>query len=195
MAYPLKIRFKILAIARQLSVEDASGQLLLYVKQKAFKLKEKVTVYADREQTRPLYEINADRVIDFSASYHIRNLEGALLGVLRQQGMRSLWRARFEIVVAEQVRFKIREENPWAKMGDAFLGEIPVLGLLSGYLWHPRYLISDAGGNPVIRIEKQPAFLEGIFEFDRLGTPLSADDERLVLLSSLMLVLLERRRG
>src|SRR5687768_16129530 len=161
MAYPLKIRFKILAIARQLSVEDASGQLLLYVKQKAFKLKEAVTVFADREQTRPLYEINADRVIDFSAAYRITDMQGAELGAIRQQGMRSIWRARFDIVRNDQVVFQISEENPWTKMADSFLREIPIIGLLSGYLFHPRYIIAAAGGSPVIEIEKQPAFLEG----------------------------------
>ena len=195
MSYPLTIRFKILAVARQIRVEDAGGQLLLYVKMKAFKLKEAVTVFADEAQTRPLYEINADRVIDFSATYHIKDMQGAPLGAIRQQGMRSFWRARFEILRGDQVLFTISEENPWAKMGDAFLGELPLIGLLSGYLFHPKYLISAAGGNPVIRITKQPAFLEGRFTFDRLGTPLSPEDERLVLLSSLMMVLVERRRG
>ncbi|MCP4602297.1 MAG: hypothetical protein GY847_17565 [Proteobacteria bacterium] len=34
------------------------------------KLREEVTVFADPDQNRPLYKINADRVIDFSARYH-----------------------------------------------------------------------------------------------------------------------------
>jgi uncharacterized protein YxjI len=195
VAYPLYIRFKILAIAQQIWVEDAAGQLLLYVKMKAFKLKEAVTVYADEAQTRPLYEINADRVIDFSATYSITDMQGNEIGATRQQGMQSLWRTRFDILRGGQVRFTIAEENPWAKVGDSVLGEIPLLGLLSGYLFHPRYVVTAAGGNPVIRIEKQRAFLEGKFRFDRLGTPLSPEDERLVLLACIMMVLLERRRG
>ena len=47
MNYPLDLSFKILAIAPQISVSDANGALVLYVKQKAFKLKEDVTIYAD----------------------------------------------------------------------------------------------------------------------------------------------------
>ena len=39
MRFPLDLRFKIVAIAPQISVTDASGALLLYVKQKAFRLK------------------------------------------------------------------------------------------------------------------------------------------------------------
>lgn len=45
---------------------------------KAFKLKEAITVFADEAQTRPLYHINAGRVIDFSATYTI-NVAGNLL--------------------------------------------------------------------------------------------------------------------
>lgn len=39
MSYPLTLRFKILAVARQLSVFGADQRLLMYAKQKAFKLK------------------------------------------------------------------------------------------------------------------------------------------------------------
>src|SRR3954468_1128541 len=71
MNFPLELRFKLLAISSQISVRDASGHLLCHVKQKAFKLKEEVTVFGDEAQTRPLYRINADRVIDISAQYQI----------------------------------------------------------------------------------------------------------------------------
>ena len=195
MSYPLSLRFKKIAIARQLAVEDRSGQLMLYVKQQAFKLKEAVTVYGDREQTRPLYRINADRVIDFSATYHISDAAGQGLGSIRQKGMQSFWRARYDIVRDGAVVFSVQEENPWAKMADGFLGEVPVLGLLTGYLFHPRYLIRTSDGKEVIRAVKQPAFLESLFQVDRLATPLKPEDERLLLIGAVVMILLERRRG
>ena len=46
MNFPLTLNFKKLALSPQISVTDASGRLLFYVKQKAFKLKEAVTVFA-----------------------------------------------------------------------------------------------------------------------------------------------------
>ena len=73
MNYPLQLSFEVLSIARKLSVTDAAGNLSFYVKQKAFKLKESVTVFADVDQKLPLYELAADRVLDFSASYHFKN--------------------------------------------------------------------------------------------------------------------------
>ena len=111
MSYPLTLRFKILAVARQIAVHDSSQRLLMYVKQKAFKLKEAVTVFADEAQTRPLYKIAADRVIDFSATYNITANDGTYVGAIRQKGMKSLWRARYEIVRNGTVVFTASEKS------------------------------------------------------------------------------------
>jgi uncharacterized protein YxjI len=199
LSYPLQLNFKKLALAHQLSVSDADGNLVWYVKQKAFKLKEKVTVCADREQTRPLFEIEADRVLDFSARYSIRSVTNATMsldiGHIQRRGMRSLWKSSYEIERGGTALYNVQEENPWAKVADALMCEIPLLGLLSGYVFHPRYLVTRAGGdNEILRIEKQPAFLEGKFEIERLGQ-IDERDEPLILLSVMMIVLLERSRG
>lgn len=195
MSYPLTIRFKVLAVARQMSVEDTTGRLLMYVKQKAFKLREAITVFADREQTQALYQIKADRIIDWSATYHISDAAGAALGAIRQQGMRSLWRTRYDILRGENIVFEVREENPWAKVGDHFLGEIPILGFFAGYLFHPKYLIRTAAGDDVLRITKQPALFEGRFEVTRIPAALSPEDERLLLIGAVTAVMLEKNRG
>lgn len=195
MSYPLTLRFKILAVARQLAVEDAEQRLLMYVKQKAFKLKEAITVYADREQTNPLYRIAADRIIDFSATYDITAADGPYVGAIRQKGMKSLWRSHYEIVRNGAVVFTATEENPWAKVGDRFFEGIPLIGVLSGYVFHPRYAISGTDGTTVMRATKQPAFMESVFTIERLPVPLSAEDERLLLIGVVTMILLERRRG
>jgi hypothetical protein len=195
MSYPLTLRFKVIALARQFRVEDASGRLLMYVKQKAFKLREAITVFADETQTRSLYRINADRIIDWSARYHITDDAGQEIGSIQQQGMRSIWRTRYDIYRGDRVVFEVREENPWAKVGDQFLGEIPILGFFAGYLFHPKYLISTAEGAPVLRATKRPALFEGKFQIDRLETPLTADDERLLLIGAVTAVMLEKNRG
>ena len=64
MEYPLELSFKIFALTPQISVTDASGRLVFYVKLKMFKLKDLVTIFADEAQTQPIYHINADRIID-----------------------------------------------------------------------------------------------------------------------------------
>lgn len=194
MEFPLQLKFKVLAIAPQLSVIDARGEVLAYVQQKLFRLKEAVTVYADSNKQRVNYEIKADRIIDFSASYHFRNADGVLLGGVRRRGMRSLWRANYEVFDAEgTASFKITEANPWVKMIDSVLGIVPFLEFFTGYFLHPSYdVIQD--DKAVARITKQSAFFEGRFTVERLQSVSEADEER-ILLSLMMLVLLERERG
>jgi uncharacterized protein YxjI len=194
MNYPLQVSFKILAIAQQLSIKDATGNLIFYVKQKAFKLKEAVTVFADTEQTRALYTINADKVLDFSARYHFRDSSGNEVGSVKRQGMKSIFKARYDIFDGETPVMMIAEANPWTKVFDALLGEIPIVGIFTGYLFHPAYLVTHVNGTLLMRLEKQPAFLEGKFVIEK-HVEMPPTEETRALLSLIMMILLERRRG
>lgn len=195
MNYPLDISFKLLALAQQLSVRDAQGNLVFYVKRKAFKLKEAVTVFADEAQQRPLYHINADRVIDFSARYRFTDAAGGSFGSIKRLGMRSLWKSHYEIDDEAGGAATIMEENAWIKVFDSLLGQLPVVGALTGYLFHPAYLLSRPDGTVLLRMEKQPAFFEGKFRVERLGANVRPDEETRGLLGLLMMIMLERSRG
>ena len=194
MNYPLQVSFKLLAIAQQLSVTDATGNLIFYVKQKAFKLKEAVTVFADTAQTQALYTINADKVLDFSARYHFADRSGNPCGSVKRQGMKSIWKARYDILDGETPVMTIAEENAWIKVWDSLLGEIPIVGMFTGYLFHPAYLVSHTNGTLLMRLEKQPAFFEGKYSIEKHVDMPPAEETR-ALLSLIMMILLERRRG
>jgi len=194
MNYPLQLSFQILSVARKLSVIDAAGNLSFFVKQKAFKLKESVTVFADVDQKLPLYELAADRVLDFSASYHFKNTTGTHVGTVRRKGLKSIWRARYDIVNGSSRALTIQEANPWAKVCDSLFSEIPILGMFSGYVFHPEYVVAREDGTPVMRLKKEPAFFQGKFSIEKLGA-VSEDEETRILLSLIMMVLLEKQRG
>ena len=195
MNYPLQLSFEVLSIARKLSVIDAAGNLSFFVKQKAFKLKESVTVFADVDQQLPLYELAADRIIDFSASYHFKDTKGTHVGSVRRKGMKSFWKARYDIVNGSSSRpLTIQETNPWAKVCDSLFGEIPILGMFSGYVFHPEYLVAREDGTPIMRLKKEPAFFQGKFSIEKLGA-VTEDEEKRILLSLIMMVLLEKQRG
>ncbi|TAE89819.1 MAG: hypothetical protein EAZ81_11930 [Verrucomicrobia bacterium] len=197
MHYPLTFRFKMLALAPQVFVTDASGQSVLNVKQKLFKLREKIEVYQDDARRHPLCSIEANQILDWSARYFFRDLQGTEIGSVGRKGMRSLWSAHYEIFAAQSQtpRFKIQEENPWSKVADSLLSSIPILGLFSGYFFHPKYVVTDAAsGKAVMRLTKQNAFWEGRFGVDQLA-PLDSPTESVILLSLLMLILLEKQRG
>ena len=194
MEYPLGLTFKIVALAPQMAVTDASGRLVFYVKQKLFKLKEQVNVFADREQTRPVAKMGADRVLDLSATYHFEDPQGRRFGAVRRAGLKSIWRAQYEVMKGDAPIFTIREDNAMVKFIDGLLTEIPVLGFISGYVFHPAYSVTRADGTRVLHVKKRPAFWEGRFTIEREGE-LAPDEEALTTLSILMMILLERSRG
>ena len=194
IAYPLTFSFKILSFASQFSVRDAGGNLIAYARQKILALKEAVTVFADEERTRQLFSIKADRIIDWSARYNFTSAQGANIGAVKRRGMRSLWKATYDILEGDNPVMTIQEENPWIKMADGLLSEIPILGIFSGYFFHPTYLVTRGDNSPVMRMTKQPAFLEGKFLVEKTGN-LSEVEEQRVLLSLMMAILLERARG
>lgn len=195
MNYPLELTFKIVAFAPQLKVTDASGATVCYVRQKLFKLKEAVEVFTDETRTEKKCEIKADRIIDFSAMYTFSTLEGEAFGAIRRKGMRSIWRAHYEILDHETPEYEIREENGWVKVMDSFFGELPIIGAFAGYFFNPTYLITRIDtGEVVVRIKKQPAFWEGKFILEQIGN-IDDGDQLRIMLSTLMMVLLERSRG
>ena len=194
MNYPLHVSFKILALARQLSVVDASGSLVFYVKQKAFKLKESVTVFADAAQTRPSYFIKANKMLDFSARYQFTDEGGRELGSVRRRGMKSIWKAHYEILDGENLVMTINEESAWTKVFDSLVGEVPVVGMFTGYLFHPAYLVSRPSGAVVMRLEKLPAMFEGKFRIEKRAE-LEEKEETRAILALIMMILLERGRG
>jgi uncharacterized protein YxjI len=194
MEYPLQVAFKVMAMSPQISVTDAGGRLVFYVKQKLFKLKEEVTVYADAQQAQPLYKINADRVLDISARYHFTDVNGINLGSVKREGMRSLWKAHYNILAGDALVMTIREENAWVKVLDALISAIPIIGVFSGYVLHPAYLVSRTDDTAVKRLEKQPSLFESRFTISK-QTELDESGETRVLLSLMMMILLERARG
>ncbi len=195
MNYPLDMRFRILTLAPKIQVRDASGETVCFVQQKLFRLKEAVNVFQDESQQKLLCAINADRVIDWSACYNFSDSGGEFLGAVRRKGMRSIWRAHYEILDESRQQYAtIQEENPMAKVFDSFLGDVPVLGLATGYFFHPRYLCSDPSGQPLFRLTKQRALLESSYRIDKLGQADPVDELR-ALMSMIMMTLLERQRG
>jgi hypothetical protein len=197
MQYPLSFRFKLFAFSPQIYVTDATGKTVCYVKQKLFRFREKVDIFTDDSRSQLLCTIEADRIIDWSARYTFRDAAGQEIGAMGRRGMRSLWSAHYDIFGpggSTTPAFSIREENPLAKLMDGFIGELPIFGILSAFLFHPKYLASSADGSPVLRLTKQAAFFEGRFSLEQLS-PLSAEQELPIILSYLMMNLLERKRG
>lgn len=194
MRYPIELRFKLITFGQRISATDADGKVLMFVSQRMFKLKEQVEIYRDTQRTQVIFRIAADRVLDWSASYHFTDAAGNDWGSVRRKGMKSLWSAHYDVIQDGQIDMTIEEESPMKKLVESMLGEIPVIGILFDYLLNPSYLVRRPDGTLLLKLIKKPAFLEGKFTLEKL-TDMPEDDELRSLLALIMVVLLERRRG
>jgi len=194
-SYPLNFQFKVTSLANDFNVIDSKGESLAYVRQKMFKLKEAISVFSNENKTELLYKINADRIIDFNASYSFTNADEEVIGRIGRKGAKSILKAHYEIFNKDNKQeFVINEENPWTKVGDAVLGEIPVVGIFTGYFCNPRYAIKRTDGTIVARLSKEASFMGRKFKLEKLAEMKDGEEERMVL-GLMMMSLLERRRG
>lgn len=195
LQFPIKFTFNIGTISNDFTATDANNKTVAYVRQKMFKLKEAIDIYADQNRKQINYTIAADRWIDFSAAYSFKDAQGTPIGKIARKGWASIWKAEYEVIDQnDQLQYHIREENGWVKVIDSLIGQIPILGFFTGYLFNPAYKVTDMNGNLIARLVKEPSFFGRKFEVTKEGTIDNDDDDR-IMLSLMMMILLERRRG
>ncbi len=188
MEYPLELRYKTTERDPLLTVADATGDLMLIPNPTSYENGSAVLVYADAERTALRYTISPDWILDFSIQYHFTDQDGEMLGSVRRDGERSLWRTRFEIMNGGPPNLQIREENSLAQFMDAIMGEIPLVGAVIPRLV---YLVSAEDGATLVRIEKKPKLFESRFKIEKLSE-IDPSEETCILLSLLILVLMEQ---
>ncbi len=177
-----------------MTIADAQGNPLFYVRQKIFKLKEVINVFADVERSQELFTIKADRIIDFSARYNFSDPTGKVIGAVKRRGMKSLWKAHFDIFDGENIAFTIEEENPWVKVIDSLVADLPFGSFVTGYLFNPTYLVSRSGAGVVMKLSKRPTFWSRKFIIHQVDQVHDREQTQ-ILLSLMMMILLERGRG
>jgi len=193
--FPVSLKFHISSISNDFTATDAMGNTLAYVRQKMFKFKEEIQVFNDKSRSKVNYTINADKWLDFNTAYAFKDENGNNLGKVARKGWKSLWKASYQIIDQHNnLQFTISEANPWSKIADSLLGEIPVLGLLTGYMFHPKYKVEDVNFRTVAILKKIPSMFGRRFEITKEGS-FDEDDSERIILSLMMMVLLERRRG
>lgn len=105
------------------SVFDEHGNPVAYTHQKAFRIREDITLYSDESKTDPMLRITTDSVLDFSGTYDVATPEGLRLGSLRRKGMKSSF-VRDEWIVYDgdqNEHAMIRERGGFAPFARRFI--------------------------------------------------------------------------
>ncbi len=107
------IRRKVLTIfGAKFHVYNSMGELILFSKQKALKLKEDIRIFADESMSAERLVIKARHIVDFSAAYDVVDqAENRKIGALRRKGWKSLVRDSWEFLGEDDQPIAVLEED------------------------------------------------------------------------------------
>ena len=95
------LKRQVFALTGKLRFYNPNDELVLYVEQKMFRLREDIRVFGDESKTQELLLIQACNIIDFSAAYDvIEAANGQKVGALRRKGLKSMFRDEWEVLDA-----------------------------------------------------------------------------------------------
>jgi uncharacterized protein YxjI len=93
------LKRQVFALTGKLRFYSPDGNLVLFVEQKMFRLREDIRVYSDESKTQELLLIKARNIIDWAAAYDVLDsASGQKVGVLRRKGWASMLRDEWEVL-------------------------------------------------------------------------------------------------
>ena len=181
------VRRKVFTLAgAAFHIRDAQGQLVLYSKLKAFKLKEDLRLFTGEDMTEELLAIHARKVLDISATYDVTDsVTGERVGAVRRKGIRSILRDEWLLLDPNDREVGVVRED---SMG---------LALLRRFLTNlvPQRYDVEWMGQPVATVRQNfnPFVLKLTVDFSPDDARLL--DRRLGLAAVLLLSAIEGRQG
>ncbi|MFP4140234.1 MAG: hypothetical protein ACOCZU_05490 [Planctomycetota bacterium] len=168
------------------SIYDPSGQICFSCKQKAFKLKEDIRVFASDQMNTEVLSIQARNVVDFSAAYDVMDpTTGEKVGVLRRKGWSSMVRDEWEVLDAS--------ENPIGTIREDSMGMALLRRLFSNLI--PQKFHCEVDGRTVWTFQQNfnPFVLKITLDFSMDTENLL--DRRLGVAAALLLCAIEGRQN
>jgi hypothetical protein len=162
-----------------------SGELLMYSKQKAFRLREDIRVFTDEEMTTELLTIKARQMIDFAATYDVTDATtGENLGALRRRGLKSMVRDEWAIIdpVGQEIG-TIKEDST-------------ALALVRRFLFNllPQSFTAEINGRLVAQFHQNWNFFLPKIRLDFSANQAGLLDVRLGIAAAILLAAIEGRQ-
>ncbi|HND31695.1 MAG TPA: hypothetical protein PLA94_16950 [Myxococcota bacterium] len=157
------------------------GSLQFFVKQKAFKIKEEITIFADEGQTQPMLRIRARSALDFSATYDVVDAaSGERIGACRREGLKSILRDSWLILGdGDATIAKLQEDSGAMALLRRFF---PII---------PQTFHVSVDGQDVGYIKQRFTFFRLTYDVDFSRSPL---DPRLGVAITVLLLAIEGRQ-
>jgi len=196
----LEFRRKLIVFAgAKIDVTDqASGQLVGFIKMKAFKLKEDIRLFVDSSMSQELLTIKARQIIDFGATYDVYDPpSGAKMFSLRRKGLRSSFvRDKWIILDPQENEYGYYEEAGPLALLRRYTGWIPIFGglveLIFFFLTIDYELYVTTSGQPQLAAtmtrRKNPFVIK--YETDASSGEINIDN-RVIVAAATMLTIIE----
>ncbi|MBT16163.1 MAG: hypothetical protein CMO59_09300 [Verrucomicrobiales bacterium] len=169
-------------------VFDPAGNVVLYSKQKAFKLKEDIRIYTGEDMGTEVLTIRTDQIIDLGATYHVHDSQqgGVRVGSLKRKGLKSMLRDEWVILDSSGQEVGIIQEDSVAL---ALLRRLMV-----GWLLPQRYYGTIGNNSVSVFTRNFNPFISKIsldFSMDTQGQL----DRRLGIAAVIMLLAIDGKQG
>jgi len=182
-----RIRKKVVTVGNKYWIEDYSGNILGFCRQKLFKLKEDIRIYTDESQSQELFCIKQKQILDAFGNFGVLDSgSGALLGSIKRDWLSSAFATdKWEIYnPTNQLIGKIEETSAGSALARKYL---PGGGLI------PEKMTLELNGVPVAEINQSFKIIGDIWEM--ICKQIPPDFDRRVLLATMLLMgTIERSR-
>ncbi len=163
---------------------DENGMVILYSKQKAFKLREDFRVYTDERQMDELLTIKTPQILDIGATYNVQDATtGEHVGAIRRKFLKSIVKDEWTFLSADGSEIgTLAESSMLAALASRFINLIP-----------QTYTITSADGRVIAEIKQHfnPFVLKYSMSF---FAPEVSIDRRLVISAGILLAAIEGRQ-
>ena len=138
--------------------DPENNQLVGFIKMKAWKLREDIRIYSDRSRSQELLAIHARQIIDFSATYDVKDsTTGEPLFSFKSRGIKSTFvRDHWDVLdAAGQQIGALQETSSGLALARRYLGMLPFVGIVIDLLFAfipQTYSLMDIAGNTTSKI-------------------------------------------
>lgn len=163
---------------------DENGMVILYSKQKAFKLREDFRIYTDEREMDELLTIKTPQILDIGATYNVMDATtGELVGAIRRKWLKSIVKDEWTFLSADGGELgTLAESSMLAALASRLIKLIP-----------QTYTITSADGRTIAEIKQHfnPFVLKYSMSISAPEVPI---DRRLLISAGILLAAIEGRQ-
>jgi uncharacterized protein YxjI len=179
--------FKVLGAA--FHIYDLAGNVVMYSRQKAFKLKEDIRLYTGEDMQTELLRIQSRQIIDFGAAYDVVDVQAnQKVGAFKRKGWKSLLRDEWIVMDAYDREIgTLVEDSTTLALVRRFVD--------AAALFLPQKFHAEIGGATVATFQQNYNPLVRKLTIDFSMDPAGQFDRRLGLAAATLLAAIEGRQN